>query len=175
MSDLPEGVELVGSYPVDYQSFLASPYELQVCSLFATGVYDPAKHDAAWLEQLRRMSIDLPGVAIVKATFRRLGTLAAHRDLPGYNYIWFHSGLGFEFEGELVEARAGDLVRFPRERVHAVVDTGSPFYRTNIVTQTGRDAIELWNSEFPTTCWLKDGVLEDWDGVRSIPWPSALI
>ena len=169
-----DGIDHLGRIESDaWRSFLPSRYDLQVCSFFATGVYDERRHDARWLDSLLEISRMIPDTSIVKATFRQLGYLAPHRDLPGFNYLWVHSGTGFIFEGEVVATEAGDVLRFARDREHGIVDTGTPFYRTNIVAQDTQSEIEFWNSAFPTTCWLRDGRVYDWDGEREIPWHAG--
>lgn len=175
MTRVVDGVELLGSLPGEvWRPFLAAPYDLQVCSYFATGVYDPQLHHVGWLEQLRELSTFEPKTAFVKATFRRLGYLAQHVDQAGFNYLWIHDGLGFVFEETLLELAPGDVIRFARDRAHGVIDTGQPFYRTNLVGQVAMEEIEDWNSAFPTTCWLQDGAIYDRAGQREIPWSGAL-
>ncbi len=166
-----DGMDLLGHSDTDsWQRFLKVPYDLQVCSYFATGVYDKERHDPRWMQSILDISRLIPDTSIVKATFRRLGHLAQHRDLFGYNYLWIHQGRGFQFEGDVVPVEPGDVLRFDRSREHGVVDTGAPFYRTNIVGQTGMDQIDFWDSAFPTTCWFTDGHIFDRSGERPIPW-----
>jgi quercetin dioxygenase-like cupin family protein len=166
-----DGVDLLGTVKDDgFRNYLDSPYDIQVCSYFATGVYDPKRHDPGWLNGLLDISELIPETSLVKATFRKLGYLAPHTDYTGYNYIWVHEGRGFVYEGELLEVEPGDVFRFRRDKEHGVIDTGAPFYRTNIIGQSGIDEIERWNSEFPTTCWFTRGEIHDRDGVRARPW-----
>jgi hypothetical protein len=169
-----DGVDLLGRVPsATWERFLESPYDLQVCSYFATGRFEPDLHNAEWLDGLLDISRMIPQTSLVKATFRRLGHVAPHIDPPGFNYLWIHSGRGFVFEDQLVDCEPGDVIRFARDREHGIVDMGAPFYRTNIVGQEGAAAIALWNSAFPTTCWFTDGRIYDRHGERSVPWVTS--
>lgn len=171
MSQIVDGVDHLGSLPSGHwRPFLALPYDLQVCGYFSTGRYDPQRHHRGWLDQVLRLSTFEPDTCFVKATFRRLGYLEPHVDLEGFNYLWVHQGTGFVFEGKVLDLAPGDVIRFARDREHGVIDTGAPFYRTNLIGQVGMAAIEDWDSAFPTTCWFQNGQIFDRDGQRPVPW-----
>ncbi|MER7755173.1 hypothetical protein [Kitasatospora sp. NPDC097643] len=174
METIVDGVDLLGRIPGEtWRAFLPVPYDLQVCGFFATGVYDDRKHHAEWLDDILTLSRFEPDTAFVKATFRRLGELEPHVDRAGFNYLWIHQGKGFVFEGKLLDLEPGSVVRFARDREHGVVATDEPYYRTNLIGQVGIDAIEDWDSAFPTTCWIQDGEVFDRDGRRDIPWSTV--
>lgn len=166
----PPLTKLANRQGTSFELFRDAPEDAVVCSFFETGVFDPAVHHVEWLEDVRALSRLDPEMNIVRASFRRVGTVEPHVDEPGFNYVWVHRGGGFVFDGEPVDAQPGDVYRFQRDVEHAIVDTGEPYLRSTMIGQIDQEAIEFWDRVFGVECWLRDGRLYDRGGERPIPW-----